>query len=173
MATNLLYSYRNPDSTRRPTFCDIVVSLQRPDFQILKYSEEDQTKHSKEALTLGQDMQRASGLYLDLQRIYHQQQRQTKGHNSQNQDMHGMGKDKVEAAPIGKPEEQDQEQDQRGDGEGEVREQLGDGYDLLEASYVNKEQPLLGDGYDLLEASYMNGGCGGESKKADAKGEYF
>ena len=54
----------------RPTFCDIVVSLQQPDFQILKWSSADEAKYSKAARTLGSAIEKGHGLHPELQRSY-------------------------------------------------------------------------------------------------------
>jgi hypothetical protein len=64
------HSYRNPGEARRPSFCEIVVSLQRPDFQILKFSPTDESKYSKAAMTLGSPIEKGHGLYPELQRSY-------------------------------------------------------------------------------------------------------
>ena len=54
----------------RPTFCDILVSLQQPDFQILKWSSADEAKYSKAARTLGSPIEKRHGLHPELQRSY-------------------------------------------------------------------------------------------------------
>ena len=54
----------------RPSFCDIVVSLQLPDFQILKWSPSDEAKYSQAAKTLGEDIEMGQDLYPELQKKY-------------------------------------------------------------------------------------------------------
>ena len=61
---------RNPDEAVRPTFCEIVVSLQQPDFQILKWSSADEAKYNKAARTLGSALEKGHGLHPELQRSY-------------------------------------------------------------------------------------------------------
>ena len=56
--------------TERPSFCDIVVSLQLPDFQILKWSVSDEDKYSQPAKTLGTAIEKGHGLYPELQGKY-------------------------------------------------------------------------------------------------------
>ena len=68
---SIFYSIcRNPDEAVRPTFCEIVVSLQQPDFQILKWSSADEAKYSKAARTLGSPIEKGHGLHPELQRSY-------------------------------------------------------------------------------------------------------
>ena len=47
-----------------------MVSIQQPDFQILKWTQDDENKYSKLARTLGAPIEKGSRLYMDLQRLY-------------------------------------------------------------------------------------------------------
>ena len=67
---NTCLACRNPDEAVRPTFCEVVVSLQQPDFQILKWSSADEAKYSKAARTLGSPIEKGHGLHPELQRSY-------------------------------------------------------------------------------------------------------
>ena len=62
--------YRNDEVAERPSFCDIVVSLQLPDFQILKWSPSDEAKYSQAAKTLGEAIEMGRDLYPELQGKY-------------------------------------------------------------------------------------------------------
>ena len=70
MSMLLLLTCRNSDEAVRPTFCEVVVSLQQPDFQILKWSSADEAKYSKAARTLGNPIEKGHGLHTELQRSY-------------------------------------------------------------------------------------------------------
>jgi len=61
---------RNERESERPSFCDITVSLQQPDFQVLKWSSSDETKYNQLARTLGSDIEKGHDLYPELQRVY-------------------------------------------------------------------------------------------------------
>ena len=69
MANNYISSIRNPVTTERPSFQDIVTQLSLPDTKLLKWSEEDKSVHL-EAVTLGADLLCGEGLYKDLQTRY-------------------------------------------------------------------------------------------------------
>ena len=49
---------------------DITTFLQKPDFQILKWGEEEIKSLSEEARTLGQPLEAGNQLYKDLQNTY-------------------------------------------------------------------------------------------------------
>ena len=66
MAINLC---RNPLTTERPGFQDIVTQLSLPDTKLLKWLEEDKSVHP-EAAMLGADLLCGEGLYKDLQTQY-------------------------------------------------------------------------------------------------------
>ena len=55
----------------RPNFCDVVVSFQKPDFQILQWMQDDEKKYSKLARTLGAPIEKGSCLYMNLQKSYY------------------------------------------------------------------------------------------------------
>ena len=63
-------TYRHPNPDSRPAFCDLLLLLQRPDFQLLKSSEEDETAFSKKARTLGGPLGDGEELYTELQTIF-------------------------------------------------------------------------------------------------------
>ena len=58
---------RHPEPDERPLFFDIMIPLQKPDFQILKWSDNE---GEGEALTLGAPLEKGRHLYRDLQRTY-------------------------------------------------------------------------------------------------------
>ena len=60
--------FRNPEVNSRPAFADILIPLQKPDFQILKWSSEE--KYSEEAMVLGSPLDKGHSLHKDLQRSY-------------------------------------------------------------------------------------------------------
>ena len=63
-------SCRNDAEDERPSFCDVAVELQRPDFQILKWSTSDEAQYSKSARTLANPIEKGRGLYPELQKMY-------------------------------------------------------------------------------------------------------
>ena len=63
---------RNPEAASRPSFCDFINELQRPDFKILKWSEKDKAVSSEKAMTLGAPIEEGASLFEDLQYIYMQ-----------------------------------------------------------------------------------------------------
>ena len=66
----MLLLYRHPESGSRPTFFDILLVLQRPDFQLLKWKPEDEATYSQEARTLGNVAEVGKELYAELQSMY-------------------------------------------------------------------------------------------------------
>ena len=64
------YAYRHPDPDSRPVFCDLMLLLQLPDFQLLRWSEEDETTFSKKARVLGGPLKDGEELYTELQTIF-------------------------------------------------------------------------------------------------------
>ena len=62
---------RNRTPTLRPRACDILISLQQPDFRIMKWSEEDLlTCDSQKARVIGSPIEEGYCLYKDLQKAY-------------------------------------------------------------------------------------------------------
>ena len=61
---------RHPEAESRPTFFDILLVLQRPDFQLLKWKPEDEAAYSQEARTLGSLAEAGKELYAELQNMY-------------------------------------------------------------------------------------------------------
>ena len=66
----MCFSARHPDSNERPTFGDIMQELQKSDFHIVKWSEEDIKTYSQKTRTLGAPLQLGKELYTDLQATY-------------------------------------------------------------------------------------------------------
>ena len=67
-----LLCYRNPEALSRPSFCAIIIALQHPDREILKWSEKDKAVSSKRAMTLGAPIEEGANLFKDLQHTYMQ-----------------------------------------------------------------------------------------------------
>ena len=61
---------RNPDASHRPAFPDIMIPLQKPDFQILKWDDKDSSSSDGKAKILGAPLQEGLPLHKDLQRTY-------------------------------------------------------------------------------------------------------
>ena len=66
----LMITYRHPDPDSRPAFCDLLLLLQRPDFQLLRSSEEDEATLSKKARTLGGSLEDGKELHTELQNAF-------------------------------------------------------------------------------------------------------
>ena len=66
----MVYINRKPDASDRPGFLDIMVPIQKPDFQILKWSSEEVNSYSEHARTLGAPLDAGHQLHRDLQRTY-------------------------------------------------------------------------------------------------------
>ena len=66
--------FRHPDAAKRPSFMDITTQLQKSDFQILKWNEEEGEEEGKslseEAKILGRPLEAGGQLYKDLQNTY-------------------------------------------------------------------------------------------------------
>ena len=67
-----LLCHRNPEALSRPSFCAIIIALQHPDHEILKWSEKDKAVSSKRAMTLGAPIEEGANLFKDLQHTYMQ-----------------------------------------------------------------------------------------------------
>jgi hypothetical protein len=65
-----VYTYRNPDANERPAIQDVMMPLQKPDFQILRWESEDASSSAAEATILGALLQDGFHLYEDLQKTY-------------------------------------------------------------------------------------------------------
>jgi len=61
---------RHPQPESRPTFTDTVALLQRPDFQLLRWSAEDEVAYSEKARTLGGSMVDGNELFTELQEMF-------------------------------------------------------------------------------------------------------
>ena len=62
--------YRHPEAAQRPSFPDILIPLQKPDFQVLQWSSEELTLYSEEERTLGAALEAGHQLHSDLQIKY-------------------------------------------------------------------------------------------------------
>ena len=61
---------RNPSPDSRPSFPDVLVELQRPDFKLLTWTPEDVAAYSEQARTLGAPLEAGEELYTDIQKKY-------------------------------------------------------------------------------------------------------
>ena len=61
---------RNPDPGWRPSFADILISLQKPDFQILNWTAKETNMYSEKSRTLGAGLDVGHQLHTDLQKMY-------------------------------------------------------------------------------------------------------
>ncbi len=59
---------RHPQPESRPAFTNILTSLQRPDYQLLKWRAEDVVAEA--AKLLGASLEEGEGLYTELQKTY-------------------------------------------------------------------------------------------------------
>ena len=66
----ILFSSRHAQPESRPTFTDTVVLLQRPDFQLLRWSAEDEVAYSEKARTLGGPVEDGNELFTELQEVF-------------------------------------------------------------------------------------------------------
>ena len=64
------HTCRHPNPSLRPNFCETVVMLQHPDFQILKWAEEGGVTANERAKVLGSALEEGLCLYPDLQNNY-------------------------------------------------------------------------------------------------------
>ena len=62
---------RNPVPELRPSFSDMFLELQQPDFKLLTWTAEDVTAYSEQARTLGAPLEAGEELYTDIQRLYY------------------------------------------------------------------------------------------------------
>ena len=61
---------RHPNNELRPKFVDVVTILNRPEYLLLTWSDEDRKLYSEKELQIGQTLESGDNLYLDLQRQY-------------------------------------------------------------------------------------------------------
>ena len=61
---------RHPEAVQRPTFAQLHASLQQPDSALIEWSEDEQTKYSENARTIGAIFQDGEVLHSTLQRVY-------------------------------------------------------------------------------------------------------
>ena len=62
--------YRNPVPESRPSFPDIMLELQSPDFKLLRWTAEDLAAYSEQARTLGAPLEAGEQLYTNIQNSY-------------------------------------------------------------------------------------------------------
>ena len=68
----LLFHIRQPDSSDRPTFPQLVELLSRADFELFAWEEEDlRNSDPLQVKTIGAPLETAKNLYPDLQRSYY------------------------------------------------------------------------------------------------------
>ena len=67
---NTVNLLRHPEAASRPTFFDTLMALQRPDYQLLKWTLEDEAAYSEEARTIGSPIEAGQELYADMQHVY-------------------------------------------------------------------------------------------------------
>ena len=65
----LFYMYRCPESSRRPTFAQLVEMLSQADFELLAWREED-TQIGPQVSMVGAPLEASKDLYSDLQTLY-------------------------------------------------------------------------------------------------------
>ena len=71
MITNVSgHMYRHPAAVQRPTFNELQISLQQPDYELLKWSEEDKATYSENTRTIGATFQEGESLFRMLQNSY-------------------------------------------------------------------------------------------------------
>lgn len=63
------YMYRHPNPKSRPAANDVMIMLQKPDFKY-KWTDNEISRYSEEARTLGSGLENGHPLYQDLQQIY-------------------------------------------------------------------------------------------------------
>ena len=65
-----MYTYRQPESSRRPTFSQLVEMLSRADFELFVWEEEDLRGCDQRVKVIGAPLELAQNLYSDLQNVY-------------------------------------------------------------------------------------------------------
>ena len=70
------FIHRHPDVAHRPTFNDLQISLQQPDYELLKWSEEDKATYSENARTIGASFKEEESLFKEcrMQMLHEMQQ---------------------------------------------------------------------------------------------------
>ena len=64
------HAYRQPESSRRPTFSQLVEMLSRADFELFAWEEEDLKGCDQRVKVIGAPLELAQNLYTDLQNMY-------------------------------------------------------------------------------------------------------
>ena len=70
LAKTVIPSYRKPESSRRPTFPQLVELLSRADFELFAWEEEDLKDSDPQVKLIGALLEVAQDLYPELQRSY-------------------------------------------------------------------------------------------------------
>ena len=65
-----MYIYRQPESSHRPTFSQLVEMLSRADFELFVWEEEDLKGCDQRVKVIGAPLELAQSLYTDLQNMY-------------------------------------------------------------------------------------------------------
>ena len=64
------HSYRQPQSSQRPTFSQLVEMLSRAEFELFMWEEEDLRDCDPQVKVIGAPLEVAQNLYLDMQNMY-------------------------------------------------------------------------------------------------------
>ena len=64
------YIYRQPQSSQRPTFSQLVEMLSRAEFELFMWEEEDLRDCDPQVKVIGAPLEVAQNLYLDMQNMY-------------------------------------------------------------------------------------------------------
>ena len=65
-----MYQYRQPESSRRPTFSQLIEMLSRADFELFTWEEEDLKGCDQRVKIIGAPLEIAQNLYSVLQNMY-------------------------------------------------------------------------------------------------------
>ena len=156
----MIQLFRNPEADERPAFVDIMIPLQKPDFQILQWSEQDKKSSSDVARTLGSSLEAGLSLHRDLQRSYLTAAKAQKNSKKQRSD-HGREKNVAHPHQKGQPSPRDNGHEDDG--------YEGDGYeDDRAAASENKEETLLVSGAEKQGVDKDETGDRSEMPASDA-----
>ena len=67
---NHQFPCRHPEAVQRPSFAQLLASLQQPDDVLMKWSDDEQTKYSENARTIGAVFHDGEVLHSTLQKTY-------------------------------------------------------------------------------------------------------
>lgn len=66
----MIYTFRHPETSSRPTFANLVSRLSQPEWAIILWTRRDKETHPQAAI-LGAPLEAGQGLYLELQNAYY------------------------------------------------------------------------------------------------------